>query len=75
MVVPLTIIQKPSLRLWGYDMGLLDEFITDLNKEPDAAAPEKAAQKGQQGAFDNDYSEAFKQYCNKTPLSEVNKKE
>ena len=56
-------------------MGLLDEFITDLNKEPDAAAPEKAAQNGQQGAFDNDYSEAFKQYCNKTPLSEVNKKE
>lgn len=56
-------------------MGLLDEFITDLNKEPVAAAPEKAAQNGQQGAFDNDYSEAFKQYCNKTPLSEVNKKE
>lgn len=50
-------------------MGLLDEFLTDLKKEPE---PEKKEpEKGKKGMFDDAYSPAFRDLCNgKTPPSE-----
>ena len=51
-------------------MGLLDEFITDMTKEPEDPGKKEPGQPGQKGAFDNGYSKDFMDYCKKTPLSE-----
>ena len=50
-------------------MGLLDDFLTYLKKEPE---PEKKEPEGgKKGMFDDAYSPAFRELCkDKTPPSE-----
>ncbi len=69
----MTTIQRTSSRLWGCDMGLLDEFITDMAKKPEPGKDKKPDQGGMTGAFDKEYSKDFIEYCNKNPLSEGKK--
>lgn len=51
-------------------MGLIDEFITDMTKKEPAPGKKEPGQAGQKGAFDDGYSKAFMEYCNKTPVSQ-----
>lgn len=52
------------------DMGLIDEFITDMTKKEPDPGKKEPGQAGQKGAFDDGYSKAFMEYCNKTPVSQ-----
>lgn len=45
-------------------MGILDDFITDINSEERKEETEvREQEKERQGGFDSDYSKSFLEYC------------